>query len=91
MPLLNPIEFKYLPISIIILAVLGVGMTAVSLFAAFESTDDVAQAICWLGVPFFAACVILSIVRLMRDRKNVTVRLTGRGFTDIRLALEEIP
>lgn len=87
----EPIEFSYSPLRMIGLALAGVGMTALSLFAARMMPADAQQVVAWFGVLFFGLCAVLALLRLLRDRGKAIVRLTDSGFTDIRLAPAEIP
>lgn len=87
------LSYRYSPLKLVRLLALGIGLTAVSAALAFGvvpvRAGSFEQFAGVVGALFFGLCTGLILWRLLRNPGPV-VTLTRRGFTDIRLAPEEI-
>lgn len=89
------LEIEASPWKMLGLAVLGVGMTALSAAMAFRLLPNVGAGSFYefvgnLGVLFFGLCTGLVLWRALRQRGPV-VTITPEGIRDIRVAAEFVP
>jgi hypothetical protein len=95
MSTLPAFDIKAAPRKLIVLALGGVVMTAVSAVTAFALLPGAApslfdRALCAIGVVFFALCTLVALWRLATQRGAV-VTLAPEGIRDTRVAAEAIP
>jgi|KBSMisStandDraft_5_1062788.scaffolds.fasta_scaffold568031_2 hypothetical protein len=91
----DAIEIEGSPSKLLMLCGIGILMTAVSVAVAVPLLPDLqpglfVQALCYVGVVFFALCTVVAFWRLMTTRGPV-VTITADGIRDTRIASDIIP
>lgn len=83
------------PIRMLLLGVLGIGMTALSFAVAWPLLPDgspaaAPQAVAWFGVAFFGLCTVLIFSRAF-GKGRPTLTMSPRGFSFNGVSSEIIP